>query len=235
MEEGNLKPTEIFYTSVLRRESKPIIWNSLYYVFATAGEAHPATNEPGLVKCHFPWSWVSAHIQEFARLALRWAGYVEAAHKSAGLAIISETGGEDSKTGLHDWKLLRDYPRLEYNNAGTYLAKTSFADGTAPRSSNWLTFLGDVNIERLGGRAKIDRLLPPGVEIEDYSGGIMLRAGPKPVFCGPDGPGDVPPLYAAVGKLIKPIRFENYTYGIFNTPEGVNDLDETFRWLRRFD
>ncbi|KQT91009.1 hypothetical protein ASG60_21545 [Methylobacterium sp. Leaf469] len=101
---------------------------------------------------------------------------------------------------------MQRYPALEYDAMGDYWSETRFGGYEVPRASNWLTLLG----------------------------GVLIRAGQAPVVDS-NGIGGIPQAYRDAARIIKPIRFEGYEYGIIEVPEEKDDLEETLKWVRRFD
>ncbi|WP_322402464.1 type VI immunity family protein [Massilia luteola] len=101
---------------------------------------------------------------------------------------------------------------------------------------NWLTFVGDLLTERLGGpeafAAYCQRF---NIQPERYANGFMIRAGATPQL----GPVDEPPpeAYVRANAAIRPLR--NGKYGSM----GSGSIDGELRfnrctsdlWIRRFD
>jgi hypothetical protein len=101
---------------------------------------------------------------------------------------------------------------------------------------NWLTLLGEIPLQKLGGVAQLRRKLAatPEVEIVETKHGLILKAGEAPQL------GDLNrdlklPLYRAVYFAIKPVLdpvirdFSPFNLG------RPDDAEYTERWLRRFE
>ncbi|HXK39450.1 MAG TPA: type VI immunity family protein [Candidatus Paceibacterota bacterium] len=96
---------------------------------------------------------------------------------------------------------------------------------------NWLTFLDDVYVKRLGGLEGVRKALDEQVVCEPLSHGIVIQAGPRPEM------GDVNqrltlPLYHSVGKAVAKVRAKEHFPFI---PSAKNPEDATDKWLARFD
>ena len=67
-----------------------------------------------------------------------------------------------------------------------------------------------------------------------YDGGVLVQAGPYPQI-GDNNRGLVLDDYRRVARALKPIRFEDYRVGLLDVEEPLDSLDETLKWIRRFD
>ena len=208
----------------------------LYHFLASGFDENTTWQPLSFIKCHFPPTWFYSDIDGFVERVRRWCGLVGCLHGSCGLGALSNSGTELQTEPSH-WFLLKRYPGLEFDAVGSYLARSSSAPDHGyrrPRSSNWLTMLGDENLDRVGGRAAVRDLLGPELAMLDYDGGALIRAGRSPQWG--DGPkGDIPLAYKQAAALIRPIRFEDYRYGIMNVPDPLDYTAESLAWLRRFD
>ena len=121
---------------------------------------------------------------------------------------------------------------------GSYWSECSWTGYRQPRSSNWLTILGNENVELLGGVAPIGEQLRSDVNlIEIKDGGLILRASKLPAL-GDLRTGGIPEGYRDVARLMRPIRYEGYEFGVIKLPfatDRAGDLTETLKWIRRFD
>jgi hypothetical protein len=166
---------------------------------------------------------------------LCWCKIIRPAHGSAGLCTVTPdmTGEPDA------YRMLQQFPGL------TMVQDLSFSGESKNvfnriKTVNWLTVLGDVVLDELGGLKAAQDALEPDCTIYPYPGGIVIQAGPEPQW-GDTLLGDVPELYRKVAKFTKPVRFENYRSCLFRANDLVkrephlDSLEETYKWIRRFD
>jgi hypothetical protein len=205
------------------------LWRMMGFGFARSN----VTRRLSGLKVHFPTGFVLDDPEHFIGLVRRWCGRLGAIHGSAGLGILTEPGSETS-WGPCFYPFLTQYPALEYDDMGSYWSQTRHGGYENPRSSNWLTVLGDDNIGALGGIEKIRSSLRPDMDLVSYNGGVVIRAGHLPAL-GNEETGGIPEAYRTVARLIKPIRFEGYRWGVIKPPEPLEGLDVTLAWIRRFD
>ncbi len=196
------------------------------------------------VKFYLPIKWLEEP-DYVAGFVTRCAGYVHAIHGSGGLGALSSPGLElSTKAYWLPW--LQAYPALEYDSSGSYLARVSGVPDAEldsawrlARASNWLTIVGNDLVACVGGRQAIEDQLIPGMKLYDYAGGVIIRASERPVL-GNAANGGIPDGYRVAARIIKPVRFEGYGYGVIQSPPGYADGKEagvrlTLDWLRRFD
>jgi hypothetical protein len=205
------------------------LWRMMGFGFARGN----VTRRLSGLKVHFPPSFVLDDPEHFIGLVRLWCDRVGAIHGSAGLGTLTEPGNETS-WGPYFYPFLTQYPALEYDDMGGFWSESRHGGYEKPRSSNWLTVLGDENIGALGGIEKVRSSLRPDMDHVSYNGEIVIRAGHLPAL-GNEASGGIPEAYRTVARLIKPIRFEGYRWGIIKPPEPLNGLDVTLAWIRRFD
>lgn len=76
--------------------------------------------------------------------------------------------------------------------------------------------------------------LEPVCKVHAYDGGVVIQAGAYPQL-GDSWRDDVPAAYRLVARYTQPIRFENYEAPLFRVFNGLDGLQETLVWIRRFD
>ena len=96
---------------------------------------------------------------------------------------------------------------------------------------NWLTFVGDPLLQRLGGRQTLKQRAEEGIIIHDLPHGVIVQAGPEPGF-GDVNHNDMLPYYHAAGRLLKELRASSDEYQRW---DGVGGGSNTDAWLSRFD
>jgi hypothetical protein len=206
---------------------------SFYRILGFGFEKTDTSRPLSAVKTHFHPKRILDDPDAFVTMISRWCGLVDALHGSVGLGVLTEPGSETFGRPIH-YPLLKRYPAAEYDDMGGFFSESRQGGYESPRSSNWLTILGDPNIARLGGAEAIRAELDPGMTLVDYDGGTIIRAGDYPAL-GDGETGEVPPAYRTAARIIKPIRFEGYKYSVIKVPDGLVPLEETLKWIRRFD
>ncbi|WP_319518213.1 type VI immunity family protein [uncultured Martelella sp.] len=187
------------------------------------------------IKAHFPPSFVFSSPDRFVEIIRQWSERVGAIHGSAGLGALSMPGSETSVTEAYYYPWLMQYPALEYDAMGDYWDECEeVGESDKPRSSNWLTILGRPNLDRLGGYVAVESQLTKGMTMYYFEGGALIRASELPAL-GDEATGGIPEGYRTAARIIKPIRFEGYKYGVILEPFDVDGPEITLEWIRRFD
>lgn len=207
---------------------------SLWLFMAFGQSANNIRRPLSGLKAHFAPSFLYEDPDRFVDLIKRWAGRLDASHGSCGLGVLSNPGAE-LMDDAYCYPWLMQYPGLEYDAMGTYFSE-SWKDGAykRPRSSNWLTILGADNVAALGGREAIEGRLTPGMQLLPCGQGVLIRASELPTL-GDAANGGIPEGYRTIARIIKPIRFEGYQFGVIKEPIPVKGPEVTLQWLRRFD
>ncbi len=110
----------------------------------------------------------------------------------------------------------------------------STADALKIFTINWLTVLSDAVIDSVPGVRAALAALPDSCPRHTYPGGMVVQAGPVPQL-GDKNRGLVLDDYRRVAAATAPLRFESYGLGIFDVEPPLDGLEETLRWIRRFD
>ena len=227
------------YVSVSRENADgpddPSLWRFLAFGFGSRRVDRPLSG----LKAHFPPGLVFEDPDRFILLMRRWADRLQVLHGSSGLGVLSIPGTELSgDPNYYPW--LERYPALEYDAMGSYFNESSDNEKyRKPRASNWITFLGEENVAALGGIAAIEAKLTPDMEMISAGKGLLVRACPLPVL-GDIPNGGVPEGYSTIARIIEPIRFESYQFGVIKMPPELAASREervlgTLNWIRRFD
>ncbi len=224
---------EDFYCSVFGFNPKEDEDPSLYRMIAFGFNENNECRRLSGIKFHFPPMFILDDLDNFVEMARCWSERLAVVHGSGGLGVLTEPGRE-MVGKVYYYPLMQKYPALEYDAMGDYCSETRHGGYELPRSSNWLTFLGDANIALLGGEDAVRAQLTSEMSLLRYSGGCVIRAGERPIIDS-NGIGGIPEVYKDVARIIKPIRFEGYEYGIIEVPEERDSLEETMKWIRRFD
>lgn len=180
------------------------------------------SDEASFVELRFSTDWV-AHtgVDAFAALAIELAGLVPFSSGYASLAFhedMTVPGFIDDRAFVH--------PGMDVH-ANEY---TALYIADLVRGAYWLTFVGPVALERLGGTARLKRSLAPGTEVTELRDGVAIRAGDEL------RPGDVPsgdalPLTRSVAAAIEPVRLQQ-TLGAFGFTRA-DKLEKFAAWQRR--
>jgi hypothetical protein len=208
------------------------------FLLAFGNEKKSPTQEMSGIRIHLPVQFVLSDPQRTSQLTVDWAGRLGAAHGSAGLAALLAGGVTTGHDALH-FEALQQYPGLDFDAMGSYWAEVEYAPGPNKgydklRASNWLTFVGDTFIDKLGGASALRAKLSPAILVLPYAGGLCLQAGPAPEL-GDSKRNYIPEAYRTVARAIRPVRFNDYKYGVFIVPEGMDGGAATRAWLQRFD
>lgn len=100
-------------------------------------------------------------------------------------------------------------------------------------SIGWLTFVGDVLIDKLGGREAIAAAADEGgVGLRSYAHGVALQVGPVPELGNVNRRNKLE-AYRKVGRILKPV-FATDTALENLSVTGIDDPDKRLAWLKRF-
>ena len=131
------------------------------------------------------------------------------------------------------YPLFRRFPGLLYEDGSNFTLEILRRIDVI-RDVNWLTAVNDELLERVGGLEKARDVLGDEVVLHPYEGGVVFQAGERPVL-GDLNKGRVPAAYRAVNDFLKPLRYENWDYPYLRAPYGVDEMEYTQWWTRRFD
>jgi hypothetical protein len=99
-------------------------------------------------------------------------------------------------------------------------------------SVNWLTFVADHYLEKIGGRDAVHKSLRRGFQVRDLASGVGIRAGDLPLIGDANAGNDGLDAWRAVYRLLKPVMFNSPT-AFFDA--DVFDTQRTRVWLTRLD
>jgi Protein of unknown function (DUF3396) len=187
---------------------------------------------------YFPIDWFEADhgYESYIRLMQRWCGLLKVSHGTAGFSIILEEGQSKSRGALIAFPFLKRFPGLDLPNSSRWSSNVRGAERRHVRSINWLTAIDDNFVEELGGLDRVKESVGKSCLTHAYSGGIIIQAGPRPEI-GDINRGLIPEHYKTVAKLLAPLRFEDFNPRLpyLSVPKPLDSLDETLKWIRRFD
>ena len=202
---------------------------SPYRVVAAARALRPT--ELSYFSFSLPFAWIAAHgVGAFTKLVIDECNVLAPTHGYGGLAVIPHVDiGRQSPEMAPILGLVARFAGLELDLPGShsiYLEQENRIKGV-----NWLTILGDSWIERLSGEKHLCQALGEGIELRRFNTGVVIQAGPRPLF-GDTHRQELLPHYKEVANALKPIRIESVR--ALSTPFGFH-RDRSDRWLARFD
>ena len=128
-------------------------------------------------------------------------------------------------------ELAQRYPAMVVNST-VHMASSEYEN--AIRSVQWLTFLADRYIERLGGETHVRKILSadPEITLTRYPGGLIIQAGDYPDLT----PGTPPESYYRINELIRPIRYViKKDDSLHFCGEGHFTEETSRQWYERYD
>jgi len=100
---------------------------------------------------------------------------------------------------------------------------------------NWLTAISTKLLDRVGGLEHARKECGAEVQIHQYGGGVVFQAEDPPVL-GDVNARNIPAAYRRVSRLLRPLRFNEYTRSDFiPAPPEVDGAEATQAWISRFD
>jgi Protein of unknown function (DUF3396) len=207
-----------------------------HYAISGIGLWKPYGDRLSSLEAYFSSHWIFGHVDTLIENILSWCSRLKPRHGMAGLSAVRDFSSPPFS--MHDsmaFPYLKRYPGLDYMDASHF----GFLTGRNQkiRGSNWLTIIDDEFVDEVGGRKHIGGALSSDkdVLVHEWNGGILVQSGALPQL-GDVNAGRFPEHYRAIARALKKIRFEEYAEdGYFRVPEPLDELDETSKWIRRFD
>jgi hypothetical protein len=154
---------------------------------------------------------------------------LEPFHGHAGLTAVSPEQEIAYEGDVFD--VATRYQALYIEGAGDILCATQ-----GPKSINWITIVGDVLTERLGGpQVYADYCRRSGIEPERCGKALVIRAGTTPEIGPVSDP--QPEAYVRANTVLRPLRDGSYDSmggGSINGEVRFNRCTSDL-WIRRFD
>ncbi len=181
-----------------------------------------------------PFGWLGpdsfeSHIDR----VLKWAAIVRPAHGTSCPSFVLDNSFHHQRPGEAIFPHLKRYPGLDYDDGGAWPTIAGLSEKI--RGAAWLTILDDNFVGKLGGIEKLQADLGPDCPVHVYDGGLVIQAGRLPK-AGDVNKGETPEFYHRVANVVKPIRFEDYgRSSLLYPPEPLDKVEETLKWIRRFD
>jgi hypothetical protein len=160
---------------------------------------------------------------------LRWCTICKPVHGCAGFTFIFDT----TQNSVYIMQAIKRFPGFDFQGSVDFIMESKAVHNRI-KSVNWLTVLCDALVEELGGLDAMRSALEPVCMIHEYPGGVVIQAGAYPQL-GDTYRNDIPEAYRLVARYTKSIRFEGYKDYLIRVPHGLDDVEETLSWVRRFD
>jgi hypothetical protein len=183
------------------------------------------------VRATFPVALLAseADVDAFIATTRRWCERVPILHGYGGFTVNQSPQEPQPNSGML-LQIAERFHGFEIDDCGgTVLVARDFIKGV-----NWLTFLGQPFVERLGGIAALQASFSPRVRLHELGGGgVIVQAGRLPTRGDTEGAGDLAP-YGEVARRLRPICLDQHP------PLGPAELgsfgsEKTQLWLRRFE
>lgn len=186
--------------------------------------------ELSYITATFPASWFAGRDARLTALMITWANRLAPRHGFGGLSFyVPPDRAALVRAEQALYGLARRFSGVELDNPVTQLPDLT----TRLKGANWLTAVGDALVTELGGDAAFAARLPAGAELHRYSGGVVVQLGPAPQI-GDTARGLVPASYAALSRVLRPVRVEPARrWGV--SAESGYDREGTRALLARFD
>jgi hypothetical protein len=196
------------------------------------------TNGPLQLSCvhaHIPIAKVLELGYEKTReLVLTWCKQLAPIHGRAGLGIVLQL----SNNSYSQWAFpfLKRFPGLDFSFPRIFGYNMDRPESalTTIEGTNWWTILNDKFVAKLDSEGHSLDQLGPDCKVFPYDEGILIQAGERPEL-GDSNRRMIPEAYRRVARWARPLRYENYRWGLFYVPEPLDMRAETLAWLARFD
>lgn len=189
----------------------------------------------GFLTGSLPFSWLEGSGPgSFQKFIHHWCNKLSPFHGYAGLGLIQSFDYDQMRRDRPlVYPIARRFPGIDIENAITL--SRFLCNGI--KGVNWLTILGDVFLEKVGGQEALSTKLGPDFIFSPYPGGTVIQAGPAPEM-GDQNRNWVPAHYRKLGNELKAIR-ASYPYAFLKSPAQFPDKEDerliTQQWFARFD
>ena len=137
---------------------------------------------------------------------------------------------DEEEAQTHAWKMGMRYCGIDITRAQDDSMSIG-RDGL--KGIGWLTAIGETIVADLGGRAKLKKTLPKGVEMVELSAGVMFRIGSAPSLADRNkqgGGGLERALYDVLKPAILRVADRCSPFDL----EGEDFEEKTDQWMKRF-
>ncbi|MGH7496385.1 MAG: type VI immunity family protein [bacterium] len=181
---------------------------------------------PGYVRLIVPLEYASDSAQSFVLVAKNAADRLRFISGHGGYSTNMTSDYESQQESGHVYALSRRYQGVDFDIPRSFAR--FMKDGI--KGINWLTFLGESLVAKLGGKEELKAKLSKELSFHELQHGIMVQAGPEPQL------GDVNrkerlAKYHEVGKVLRSLRIPDEVLRNYN---GIGGTENTKEWLNRF-
>jgi hypothetical protein len=182
------------------------------------------SDNAGAIRLVLPIDFIAESTTPFIELAKNLVASFDFSSGHAGYSVNYNDNGELLENAEDEfYRLSTRYPGIDLPDIFGSISVI----GNGIKRINWLTLLGTLYSDGLGGANKLRRVLGKDITVHDLPMGVMIQAGPKPEV------GDVNrrqrlPKYHIVGRTLASIRAGDH-------PSFIRDEEETQEWLAYFD
>ncbi len=187
---------------------------------------HSGTLYPGFIRLVLPLEVCAASPAEMVALGLDLTSKLKVLTGYGGFCLATYLyGAWEEKRPLY--VLSRRFRGVDFADPYRFREYQRFGLNAA----NWLTWLGERWLPQLGGKSALIGAARKPVIAHEMSSGILLQAGPEPVWGEANNPKSLDE-YRAAGRLIRNARFPVEKLG----KDGpIGGSENTREWLQRFD
>ncbi|WP_162561132.1 type VI immunity family protein [Methylobacterium terrae] len=205
---------------------------TLYFMNVTSATPHRRFSS---ASAYIPASWPEVNgYGLYISLVKRWCEWIRPSYGTAGLSVVFNEGQESLEDRLTAFPLIKRFIGLDMPESSRWYSIMNRQNQRSIRTINWLTIIDETFINVLGGLQSLRNSLTEDCLIHPFEGGIIIQAGARPVL-GDINLGLSPPAYKSVAHALKSIRFENYPRPLLDAPAPLDSMEETLKWIRRFD
>jgi len=114
----------------------------------------------------------------------------------------------------------------------TFSDRMQFWAGKGLTTVNWITFVGNPFLKKLGGSGSLSDKLPKECVVRTVRGGVAIRCGPEPALGDTKAKRDELALWRKLYTVVKPVQFvdREYRFSLLHF-----NGDKTVEWLTRLD
>jgi hypothetical protein len=192
------------------------------------GEVQEGDNSVGFVEVYLPLSILdTADSRTLAKLFIELAEPVRSLCGIGGYIFHRSPYAYSSVVGRMA-ALSRRFQGVEVmgNHRAAYWA------GRGVPSVNWITFIGDEYVARLGGTRALKQKLPPQAYVHVLDNGLAIQAGDSPTVGDANRPEPGLEIWREVYRALKPVMFYSPTAKF---DSRFFDHERTIEWLQRLD
>ncbi|MGX9979069.1 type VI immunity family protein [Methylobacterium fujisawaense] len=218
-----------FYMKYIKPGTKVFFPSHSWFSCLVEGKAYRYGGE---LAYHSRFSALGDDTEIFINTFIKFCSSLKIYYATSGFALLRST--YSSPITEESYPLYKRFPGLLYADGGRFGSEMKRRDD-AIRDVNWLTAISDAMLRRIGGLEHARKQLSADVILHPYDGGVVFQAGEKPRI-GDVNMGDIPSAYREVNRLLRPLRFEGWTWPFYlRVPDDIDAAEATRAWISRFD